>query len=199
MGSLPPPAGAAAPLNAATRTRLADRLRASPTPADGVCTLRGADARRILKAEFGVARSLSAVYHLLHALGLEPLRPPRPRHPRASAETHPGERVEVWFEDDTRFGQKGTLTTVCREGHRPTALKPGAFGNLRVLAVVYPATGAVEKRISPVLNTGVVQSFLDQLAGTIPAGIVPAGTHVVRVWDGPDTTRSAGPSARRRT
>jgi len=73
------------PLDAAARTRLADRLRAGPTPADEVCTLRGADVRRILKAEFGVARSLSAVYHLLHALGFEPLRP-RPRHPKASAE-----------------------------------------------------------------------------------------------------------------
>ncbi|MBX9624204.1 MAG: winged helix-turn-helix domain-containing protein [Gemmataceae bacterium] len=77
--------GRKSPLDADARTRLADRLRAGPTPADGVCTLRGEDIRRILKAEFGLVRSLSAVYHLLHALGFEPLRP-RPRHPRASAE-----------------------------------------------------------------------------------------------------------------
>ena len=40
------------------------------------------DIRRILRREFGVARSLQAVYDLLHRLGFEPLRP-RPRHPEA--------------------------------------------------------------------------------------------------------------------
>jgi hypothetical protein len=36
------------PLDEAARTRLADRLRAGPTAADGVRTLRGEDVRRIL-------------------------------------------------------------------------------------------------------------------------------------------------------
>jgi len=86
----------------------------------------------------------------------------------------------VWFEDEARFGQKGTLTTVWADrGSRPTAPKQGAFGNLHVLTAVCPATGKAEGLITPVLNTGVVQSFLDQLSATIPAG-----THVVLVWDG---------------
>ena len=62
--------------------QLRARLAAGPTEADGVCTLRGGDVRRILREEFGVVRSLPAVYALLHRLGFEPLRP-RPRHPRA--------------------------------------------------------------------------------------------------------------------
>jgi transposase len=62
--------------------RLRARLRAGPTDADGVCTLRGEDVRRILEQEFGVVRCLQAVYDLLHRLGFEPLRP-RPRHPKA--------------------------------------------------------------------------------------------------------------------
>lgn len=73
------------PLDAGEEARLAARLRAGPTPADGVCALRGEDVRRILREEFGVARCLQAVYDLLHRLGFEPLRP-RPRHPSASAE-----------------------------------------------------------------------------------------------------------------
>ena len=73
------------PLDAAQAARLAERLRAGPTPADGVCTLRGEDVRRILREEFGVLRCLQAVYDLLHRLGFEPLRP-RPRHPSADAE-----------------------------------------------------------------------------------------------------------------
>ncbi len=48
-----------------------------------------------------------------------------------------------------------------------------------MLTAVCPASGRAEGLITPVLNTGVVQSFLDQLSATIPAG-----THVVLVWDG---------------
>ena len=72
-------------LGADRQEQLRARLRAGPTPDDGVCTLRGEDVRRILRDEFGVVRSLAATYDLLHRLGFEPLRP-RPRHPKASDE-----------------------------------------------------------------------------------------------------------------
>ena len=77
-----PGRGRKPPLATDQEDRLRDRLRAGPTDADGVCTLRGRDVRRILADEFGVMRSLQAVYDLLHRLGFEPLRP-RPRHPKA--------------------------------------------------------------------------------------------------------------------
>jgi transposase len=88
--------------------------------------------------------------------------------------------VEVWFEDEARFGQKGTLTTGWAErGSRPTAPKQGAFGNLHVLTAVCPATGEAEGLVSPALNAEVVQLFLDQLSAA-----TPAGTHRLLVWDG---------------
>jgi putative transposase len=77
-----PGRGRKAPLTGDQEQRLRDRLRSGPTEADGVCTLRGGDVRRILESEFGVVRGLQAVYDLLHRLGFEPLRP-RPRHPKA--------------------------------------------------------------------------------------------------------------------
>lgn len=77
-----PGRGRKAPLTGDQEDRLRARLRAGPTAADGVCTLRGEDIRRILRDEFGVVRCLQAVYDLLHRLGFEPLRP-RPRHPQA--------------------------------------------------------------------------------------------------------------------
>ena len=56
------------------------RILAGPTEADdGVCTLRGVDAQRILDREFGVKYSLDGVYELMHRLGLSCLSP-RPRH-----------------------------------------------------------------------------------------------------------------------
>ena len=93
---------------------------------------------------------------------------------------HPGERVEVWFEDEARFGQQGTLTRVWAErGTRPTAPKQVGYANLHVLTAVCPATGQAEGLICERLNAGVVQLFLDQLSATIPAGV-----HVALVWDG---------------
>jgi transposase len=77
-----PGRGRKALLTADQEQRLRDCLRAGPTDADRVCTLRGEDVRRVLEAEFGVVRCLQAVYDLPHRLGFEPLRP-RPRHPKA--------------------------------------------------------------------------------------------------------------------
>jgi len=58
------------------------RILGGPTEADGVCTLRGADAQRILQDEFGVSYSLNGVYELMRRLNLSVLVP-RPEHRRA--------------------------------------------------------------------------------------------------------------------
>jgi transposase len=55
------------------------RIRAGPTEADGVCTLRGKDFVRILLAEFQASYTLDGAYDLLHRLGYSCLKP-RPRH-----------------------------------------------------------------------------------------------------------------------
>jgi hypothetical protein len=97
-----------------------------------------------------------------------------------SAAARPGARVEVWFEDEARFGQQGTLTRVWAErGTRPTAPKQVGYANLHVLTAVCPATGQAEGLICQRLDAGAVQLFLDQLSAAIPAGV-----HVALVWDG---------------
>jgi transposase len=61
------------------------RLDAGALPADGVCTLRASDVKRILEAEFGVLYTLKGVYKLLHRLNYSSLVP-RPRHKLADAQ-----------------------------------------------------------------------------------------------------------------
>lgn len=61
------------------------RILDGPTQDDGVCTLRGVDAQRILQDEFGVSYSLNGVYKLLHQLNLSVLVP-RPEHRKAEPE-----------------------------------------------------------------------------------------------------------------
>jgi transposase len=191
-GNQKPPA-----LSAEQEQRFRQRLAAGPLPEDAVGTLRGEDFRRILASEFGVLRSLAGVYFLLHRLGYSCLQP-RPRHRLADAAAqaqfrrdlperlreisaaHPGRRVRVYFEDECRFGQQGTLTRVWGErGSRPTAVRQTEYGYLWVLGAVCPETGHAEGLLSPRLNTTVVNVFLEQFSRT-----VPEGEHAVLIWDG---------------
>ena len=94
------------------------------------------------------------------------------------AAARPEEHVEVWFEDEARSGQKGTLTRVwAPRGSRPVAPEQTAYGNLHALT----AGGRAEGLISPRLDADVVQVFLDGLSATMAAG-----AYAVPVWGGAD-------------
>lgn len=185
------------PLSPEQQQQVCERIEAGPRPIDEVSTLRGRDFQRILAEEFGLLRSLASVYHLLHRLGYSCLRP-RPRHrgadPQKQAEfikelpgqlaeiaaAHPNQRLRIYFEDEARFGQQGTLTTVwAKRGSRPAAVRQTEYGYLWVLGAVCPETGHAEGLLSPRLNTKVVNTFLEQFAGTIPTD-----EHAVLLWDG---------------
>src|SRR3954469_4969523 len=177
--------------------RFQERLEAGPKPEDGGCTLRCRDSRRILEEEFGVTLRRQAIYDLLHRLNYSSLMP-RPQHELANpevqeffkeivveqigaiAEAHPDQEVHTFFQDEARFGQKGTITRVwARKGSRPRAVRQTGFTSLYVLAAVCAATGAVSALIMPELNTAVVNLFLEQFARELPAGV-----HAVLIWDG---------------
>lgn len=185
------------PLSAEQQQAVCQRLDAGPTDEDGVCTLRGKDIQRILANEFNLLRSLPSVYHLLHRLGYSYLRP-RPRHRRADPEAvalfqrewpdklraiaaeHLGKRLRVYFHDESRFGQQGTLTSVwAKKGSRPTAVRQTEYEYLWVLGAVCPETGHAEGLLSPQLNTKIINEFLAQFARALPAD-----EHAVMIWDG---------------
>jgi transposase len=176
--------------------RFLERIDAPPRPADGVCELRGADIRRILEEEFAARYSLGGVYKLLHRLDYNDLVP-RPQHPdtpleaqeffkeivveqiEAIAEEHPGEEVQVWHQDEARFGQQGTITRVwARRGSRPRRLRQNGRVSLYVLTAVCAATGAAVGLIMPELNTAVVNLFLEEFSRRLAPGV-----HGVLLWD----------------
>jgi transposase len=69
------------------------RMLGGVTPADeGLCTLRGKEARRILEKEFGKRYTLGGAYALLHRLGLSCLMP-RPRHRKNDPEA-----MQAWLQ-----------------------------------------------------------------------------------------------------
>ncbi len=185
--------------------RFKERVEAGPTPEDGRATFYGEDIRRILQAEFGVRLCLQAVYDLLHRRGLSSLMP-RPQHKdadeelqaifrevvadqiQAIQEAHPEEDVRVYFEDEARFGQQGTMARVwATTGSRPRAVRQAQYGYLYVLTAVCSATGAASGLIAPTLNVGVVNVFLKQFSEELPAK-----THAILVWDGAGYHTSPG-------
>lgn len=192
-----PRGGSAPKIDPEAEARFIKRFKAGPTEADGgLCTLRGKDAVRILAEEFGKQYTLSGAYALLHRNGLECLRP-RPRHPKNDPEAmqqwldsaplfvqrvreeRPDKRVEVWLQDEARFGQQGTLTSVWAErGSRPSVVKQTEYDWCYIYAAVNPVTGASSAMLAPTVNTEYMNEhlkFISKEAG--------ADTHVVLVLD----------------
>lgn len=185
------------PMSAEEEAAFRKRIDSGPTAEDAICSLRGKDFQRILANEFGLLRSLPAVYWLLHRLGYSYLRP-RPRHRKADpgkvqafvegwparlqaiAAAHPQKRLRIYFQDESRFGQQGTTTNIwANKGSRPTAIRQTEYEYLWVLGAVCPETGHAEGLLSPQLNTKIVNSFLEQFSNTIPGE-----EHAVMIWDG---------------
>jgi transposase len=98
---------------------------------------------------------------------------------RSTARTHPGAEIQIWVQDEARFGQKGSLTRVwARRGSRPRAPKQTQYESLYLTGAVCPATGAAAAILTPTLNAEVINLFFEELATQIPAGV-----HVILIWD----------------
>ena len=61
------------------------------------------------------------------------------------------DRVNVWFQDEARFGQQNTTTRVWAEkGTRPRVVKQQQFEYGYLFGAVCPKTGATEALVAPI-------------------------------------------------
>jgi transposase len=94
--------------------------------------------------------------------------------------SRPRTRVRIWFQDEARFGQQGTLAAVwALKGSRPTVVRQHGRKSIWVFAAVEPATGwslAIPYRE---VNTETTQAFLDTAAKRLRRR-----EHAVMVLDG---------------
>jgi hypothetical protein len=89
------------------------------------------------------------------------------------AKAHPQRRLRLYFEDESRFGQQGTIARVwVRRGSQPTAVRQTDYRYLWVPGVVRPETGKAKGLLSPLLNTDVINIFL-HLSATIRENPAP--------------------------
>jgi transposase len=76
-----------------------------------------------------------------------------------------GGNLRVWFMDEARFGQQGTLTTVWAErGSRPTAVKQTRYEWVYLFAAVEPASGENVALLAPRADTAIMNVFLQMLS-----------------------------------
>jgi transposase len=70
-------------------------------------------------------------------------------------------KVRVFFMDEARLGQQGTITDVwAKRGSRPAVVRQTRYEWVYLYAAVEPATGESAALLAPYANTGTMNAFL---------------------------------------
>ncbi|MDP4025979.1 IS630 family transposase [Methylobacterium sp. NEAU 140] len=186
-------------LSAAQRAEFDTIVETGPDVAvDGVVRWRRIDLKRVIEARFGVVMAERTVGDLLRARGFRHVSV-RPRHPNGDeaaqeafkrpfaaqatqvipedARTKP---VEIWFQDEARIGQKGTLAYVwARRGTRPRAVQDTRYTSAYLFGAVCPQRGVGAGLVMPRADTEGLNAHLAEIARS-----VMPGAHAVLVLDG---------------
>ena len=90
------------------------------------------------------------------------------------------ESVDIWFQDEARFGQQNTTTRLWAEkGSRPRAVKQQQFINAYLFGAVCPANGNTEALVVPFSNKEGMRLHMEQISQA-----TPIGRHSVVIMDG---------------
>ena len=104
------------------------------------------------------------------------------RHPlfvQKVQRAHPGKQVEIWIQDESRFGQKGCLSRVwALRGSRPVMPLQNEYEWVYLYGVVNPETGESCALVLPWANTEMMQLHLNAISSQ-----VGPHRHVVLVLD----------------
>jgi transposase len=93
---------------------------------------------------------------------------------------HPLDNVDIWFQDEARFGQQNTTTRLWAEkGSRPRAVKHQQFLNAYLFGAVCPGNGKTEALVVPFSNKEGMKLYMEQISKT-----TPLGRHSVVMMDG---------------
>lgn len=91
-----------------------------------------------------------------------------------------GKPLEIWFQDEARVGQQGSLTRIwARKGTRPRAVRDTRYMWAYIFGAVCPQRAVGAGLIMPFINTEAMNAHLAEIAST-----VSPGAHAVLVVDG---------------
>ena len=88
--------------------------------------------------------------------------------------------MEIWFQDEARVGQQGTLTRIwARKGTRPRAPKDCRYAWAYIFGAVCPERATGAGLVMPYADTQAMNAHLAEIGGA-----VAPGAHAVLVLDG---------------
>lgn len=91
-----------------------------------------------------------------------------------------GKPLEIWFQDEARVGQKGSLTRIwARRGTRPSAPRDQRYDWAYLFGAVCPARAATAAVVVPHANAEAMNIHLDAISRA-----VAPGAHALTVMDG---------------
>ena len=91
-----------------------------------------------------------------------------------------GKPIEVWFQDEARVGQQGTLTRLwARRGTRPRAPRDCRYSWAYIFGAVCPERGLGAGLVMPFADTQAMSAHLAEIS----AAVAP-GAHAILVLDG---------------
>ena len=97
-----------------------------------------------------------------------------------------GKPIEVWFQDEARIGQQGTLTRIwARRGSRPRAPRDQRYSWAYLFGAACPATAKTAAIVVPDANAAMMNLHLEAISTQ-----VAAGAHAVILLDGAGYHRS---------
>ncbi len=159
--------------------------------------LIGADIHAYILKEFDKNYHPDSIYYLLKRMGFSWITS-RSKHPKQSQQAQdnfkkfkietilkiPGhialDKVDVWFQDEARFGQQNTTTRLWAErGTRPRAIKQQQFEYAYLFGSVCPARGVGEALVVPWVNKEIMTEHLAQISRT-----TEKGRYAIVVMDG---------------
>ena len=77
----------------------------------------------------------------------------------------PLEKVEIWFEDEARIGQRGTITRVwAKKGTRPRVIRQQQFEYVYMFGAVCPTKEKAACLVLPILNTYCLEKLLEEIS-----------------------------------
>ena len=149
----------------------------------------GEDIRQLLAQQFGVDYTLNGVYELLKRLDMAWISV-RSVSPNADALKQAEfkknlvqeiqavlppdvtlEQVDVWFQDEMRIGQRGTLTRIwARKGTRPRVVRQQQLESAYIFGAVCPQRDAAAGLVLPFANTQTMALHLEAISLAVPPG-----------------------------
>ncbi len=96
-----------------------------------------------------------------------------------------GKRLEIWFQDEARIGQKGTLTRVwARRGSRPTGVREQRYAWTYLFGAVCPQRRVGAALVLPNANAWAMDRHLEEISLTVAPGAHAVVTLDQAGWHG---------------